>query len=294
MASGPVRRGPGTPTRTSPTKRGLKHRESGSRRRTGIADENLPDEEGTETAQLAVSSSSAVLPTRTSPTKRGLKLAKRPLFLADGRPTRTSPTKRGLKPITSTGTASGTNPTRTSPTKRGLKRLSHRRLRRLRFGPTRTSPTKRGLKRQARQREVGHAVPTRTSPTKRGLKPMGRCRGWSPSKGTDENLPDEEGTETVASAPAMAPGAVRPTRTSPTKRGLKHHNPRPCLRFRQHPTRTSPTKRGLKLPLLIPVGFTPLADENLPDEEGTETRLALEAYGLGGSSRREPPRRRGD
>ena len=44
-----------SPTRTSPTKRGLKRMRTAPTRRTVIADENFPDEEGTETACLAAS-----------------------------------------------------------------------------------------------------------------------------------------------------------------------------------------------------------------------------------------------
>jgi hypothetical protein len=37
--------------------------------------------------------------------------------------------------------------------------------------------------------------PTTTSPTKRGLKLIKRGH-WNPAKHPDDNLPDEEGTET--------------------------------------------------------------------------------------------------
>ena len=63
---------------------------------------------------------------------------------------------------------------------------------------------------------------------------------------TDENFPDEEGTET--------PG------------------PTSSWRCRPNPTRTSPTKRGLKHRPGAPVHRASIADENFPDEEGTETR----------------------
>ena len=61
---------------------------------------------------------------------------------------------------------------------------------------------------------------------------------------SDDNLPDEEGTETFQRLPLVRP-SPHPTTTSPTKRGLKQQIG-PHIDELLAPTTTSPTKRGLK------------------------------------------------
>ena len=85
--------------------------------------------------------------------------------------------------------------------------------------PTRTSPTKRGLKLEEARALVANAEADENFPDEEGTETDTRG-GRVHHLWTDENFPDEEGTETFKDSAAVEEFAL-PTRTSPTKRGLK-------------------------------------------------------------------------
>ena len=84
---------------------------------------------------------------------------------------------------------------------------------------------------------------------------------------TDDNLPDEEGTETQSTATLTGMG--RADDNLPDEEGTE-------------------TEKILTTPSLA------ITDDNLPDEEGTETASTSRRRASIPADRRQPPRRRGD